>query len=418
MGIFIQRNGIKDGPFNGDQIKALVAEGKLSFDDLAFVPGNADWLPLKNFPALVSAVFPSLDGNPPQFAFNRNNDLRSDVLKWFVGPRGESYLRKWSKLEGDRKVSWNWAAWFGGPAWMFHRKMYRNGIIILAFWPLFMIVEYAASLPAIWGYWIMALINMGTGLYGNYLYKEHSEREVCKILTNEHDAAKAKARIISIGGTSVRGLLVLLMCFIAWQSIAWAIANRQTQQVAASMTTTSEQQIPQYDGEMTIAAFRQLENKWATQVGFPNWELVNQNRFDEFITKAKSDSSRLRALATDIRSINTVSVDPEVTNIILLFAEYIDTCAHYVNQQSSTVEGFKLYNANYTTMGAYAESAARALTGDLYGKAKEMQAAKRKNEVMLEQVNTLRLQIGEAHTSIVQQQARVKAYIQQQYGMQ
>src|SRR5687768_15953729 len=60
MGIFIQRNGVKDGPFKADQIKALVAEGRLSFEDLAFVPNNADWLPLKDIPELMSEIVPPL----------------------------------------------------------------------------------------------------------------------------------------------------------------------------------------------------------------------------------------------------------------------------------------------------------------------------------------------------------------------
>ena len=49
----------------------------------------------------------------------------------FIGSGALRYLHKFRKLEGGKKVTWNWAAFFLSPYWFFYRKMFKPGIIFL-----------------------------------------------------------------------------------------------------------------------------------------------------------------------------------------------------------------------------------------------------------------------------------------------
>ena len=48
----------------------------------------------------------------------------------FIGSRGNYYLERWRQVEAGNQIfaGFNWAAFFGGLAWLAYRRMFR------AFW--------------------------------------------------------------------------------------------------------------------------------------------------------------------------------------------------------------------------------------------------------------------------------------------
>lgn len=50
----------------------------------------------------------------------------------FVQHRAPAYVRKFTRQkDGDKKVGWNWAAFFLSPFWFFYRKIYKAGLLFL-----------------------------------------------------------------------------------------------------------------------------------------------------------------------------------------------------------------------------------------------------------------------------------------------
>lgn len=63
----------------------------------------------------------------------------------YIGAAAPRYIPKFYKLEQtDKKVSWNWAAFFFAPYWFFYRKLYALGAIFMA---VILIASAATTTP-------------------------------------------------------------------------------------------------------------------------------------------------------------------------------------------------------------------------------------------------------------------------------
>jgi hypothetical protein len=60
MDIFIARQGQREGPFTEEQVRAMLADGRLQPSDLAWRAGRSDWTPLSNL--LVNAPLAATRG--------------------------------------------------------------------------------------------------------------------------------------------------------------------------------------------------------------------------------------------------------------------------------------------------------------------------------------------------------------------
>jgi hypothetical protein len=61
-----------------------------------------------------------------------NADLNEKNIKAVVSSRiDEHYLNKFRKIDAQKMISLNWAAFFGGASWFFYKKMYKYGLILL-----------------------------------------------------------------------------------------------------------------------------------------------------------------------------------------------------------------------------------------------------------------------------------------------
>jgi GYF domain 2/Protein of unknown function (DUF2628) len=172
------------GPYSGNDITRLAADGRITASDWVCPEGASAWIEAKNEPTLGSLFRPRASmPQPPssgaapipaqeassakrkwkRFGFKPNalfqradqESIRED-LREFFGPRAEKYLAIYDKMRAANKshaVSWNWAAFFATYTWFFYRKMYLFGVclIVIQFavsfvFGIYGMVAYAAAL--------------------------------------------------------------------------------------------------------------------------------------------------------------------------------------------------------------------------------------------------------------------------------
>lgn len=171
-----------------------------------------------NFSRIVVNSFDLLGGVPKDQ--DLGDGVTADEAKNFVFANTHRYIPKFASLKDGKKVSWNWLAFLFPGAWMLSRKMYKYGIFSLMLsvignflaYPLaikyanlgiditrFTYENYnqvAESIPQI-GVLVIALAFLGSlidiavrvlsGLFGDYLYKNHTIKTVKNIKSESND---------------------------------------------------------------------------------------------------------------------------------------------------------------------------------------------------------------------------------------
>jgi uncharacterized membrane protein len=152
------------GPYNGQEIKKLAAEGLITATALVYPEGGSAWIEAKNEPTLgalfrsqapapqpssgiaaartVAQTAPSTDnaatpanvkrkrkrfGFDPRTLFQSADQeaVRNDLRDYF-GPHAEKYLAVYDKMQARNKpyvVTWNWPVFATFYPWQFYRKM-------------------------------------------------------------------------------------------------------------------------------------------------------------------------------------------------------------------------------------------------------------------------------------------------------
>ena len=177
-----------------------------------------------------------------------------DVAK-FVGSNTQRYLPKFKSLTGKSKSSWNWAAFLFPSGWLFFRKCYKPGLLVLLLSfastmfsiPMQVFISsvagalptsattadlYAALMQNLGNAGVFAWITQGAslllslgiriviGIWGDSIYKGHVISSILKIqkaddLLEDYDAA-----LIHKGGVNP---LMLLVAFLASQWCSYFI---------------------------------------------------------------------------------------------------------------------------------------------------------------------------------------------------
>ena len=126
----------------------------------------------------------------PQSASPRGHaTLQPDTLRDFIGLRSEPYLSHYAQLIGDGggaksvrpgqrlpfAASWLWPAFVLTVPWLFYRKMYTGGIILVAL-PILLDHVLPGSLFLGSGF----LIALTAGLCGKSWYLDHAAQRLAK----------------------------------------------------------------------------------------------------------------------------------------------------------------------------------------------------------------------------------------------
>ena len=123
--------------------------------------------------------------NPPRFT--------DEQALAFIGPRGNYYLPRWRQIEAEGKqfVGFNWAAFFGGLAWLLYRRMYRafwigfGACFALGFLEVFITDMMGVELPPAVDNALFVAIMVTFGVFGTYWYFQFANRIAAPLLASE-----------------------------------------------------------------------------------------------------------------------------------------------------------------------------------------------------------------------------------------
>jgi hypothetical protein len=124
-----------------------------------------------------------------------------EVRERLIGEKTEYYLPRFDKMETlNSFTDWNWCAFLFGITWMLYRKMYA---IAVAMYVLTQVLNLAgASL-------LSAVVWVGTGLVGNFLYMKDINRRTEKAMNMQPE--EREVYIEKNSGTGWIGIIVMLI---------------------------------------------------------------------------------------------------------------------------------------------------------------------------------------------------------------
>ncbi len=160
---------------------------------------------------------------------------KEEARKVFFGQRVTYYEKYYTKLqETKKKISWNWAAFFLNVYWFFSRKMYAYGILAMFSKAMFTLVGYnlynnmansnIQSLMIPWAILYM-LVDVGVGMFANYLYISHMESKIVYPGESELSNDDLVKVIVMRGGFTMSGIL---MCFLLSDLVIYGLQYLMT----------------------------------------------------------------------------------------------------------------------------------------------------------------------------------------------
>ncbi|WP_029520324.1 zinc-ribbon domain-containing protein [Persephonella sp. IF05-L8] len=127
-----------------------------------------------------------------------NPQLEKDIDLWsaYVQTKLDYYIPKFVKFKTqDKKVSWNWPAFFFSPLWFAYRKMLWYGVLVMIL----------SIIPL-----VGLIVSILSGIFGNYLYYRKTNEEVQKaLIQSKYLNTDPKIILAGKGGTSVANLFIL-----------------------------------------------------------------------------------------------------------------------------------------------------------------------------------------------------------------
>lgn len=138
-----------------------------------------------------------------------------DVNK-FVLTKVDYYSRKFEQIRNTgSKITWNWASFFFNVYWMLYRKMYAQaGIVFLLNFVVYM------SMPSGLDGILSLGLQVGVGMYGNYIYLKHIEKKLNDI--NNLDYGSREFMIRKKGGTSILAPILAVVLTVVAMVIIFA----------------------------------------------------------------------------------------------------------------------------------------------------------------------------------------------------
>lgn len=103
--------------------------------------------------------------------YSQNNSAIDADIVTLVGTKQEYYIPKFQQMKSqNKKISWNWVAFFFTPYWFMYRKMYGYGFATLGVAFLISLINAPIfSFLALGGYIFM-------GIFANYIYMQWLEK--------------------------------------------------------------------------------------------------------------------------------------------------------------------------------------------------------------------------------------------------
>ena len=133
----------------------------------------------------------------------------------------EYYAKQFTKLnEKSNALSWNWACFFFGPFWMIYRKMFANGLVVLA---LYIIASLLGTYTSNnYFYYFITLMSVTLPVFANKAYYSYykkiskkaegfSNDEKENYLTKKLGTSMAKSIITAVVASLISGIIATVM---------------------------------------------------------------------------------------------------------------------------------------------------------------------------------------------------------------
>jgi Protein of unknown function (DUF2628). len=116
--------------------------------------------------------------------FNTFDDSFKDDLRVFVGPRVDTYIKRWTAM-GHRKnkmISWHWPAFFVEGGWAGYRQTMTWAWVYIGITVIFKLIQDVTHLSAgIFNLATTLLLSIVYALFSNYLYLDYAVKRVTEI---------------------------------------------------------------------------------------------------------------------------------------------------------------------------------------------------------------------------------------------
>lgn len=102
--------------------------------------------------------------------YTQNNEYDAELAR-FIGENSQYYISKFNEMKRENKqTTWNWSAFLFTAYWLIYRKMYAQGIAVMA-------ISFIISLIGGGFSFLLGLaLDVAIGLYGNYIYEKQLEK--------------------------------------------------------------------------------------------------------------------------------------------------------------------------------------------------------------------------------------------------
>ncbi len=143
-------------------------------------------------------------------------EFDEEIIRLYVQSNADYYLAKWKLMSASgSKISWNWPAFFFSANWLGYRKMYLYAFI-------YILLNIGTLVPLL-GLLLWIVLWVGLGLYGNYLYAKKTYEDLLKLRASYSDENVFKQMVVKKGGTSVLGVIAVILMGILVYGILLAI---------------------------------------------------------------------------------------------------------------------------------------------------------------------------------------------------
>jgi hypothetical protein len=136
---------------------------------------------------------------------------RLEDARVFVGKNWEYYSRKWEAMHsGNRRMSWNWPAFFLPVFWLAYRKMYWQACLF----SVVAVVLDMIHVPAMGGIKLLYFISFAA--FANHVYRQHVSAKL-KQIRETNSPEQAQLELQRQGGTNAWaaiGVLVIIVLLI------------------------------------------------------------------------------------------------------------------------------------------------------------------------------------------------------------
>ena len=144
------------------------------------------------------------------------NQLEQDRAL-FVGAKYESYYQaQFEKITPKKQYAgFNIAAFFLGVVWLFYRKMYSYGFMVIGLIVVMGMVEILLGIES-------SGANIGLavafGMFGNTLYRHHVDQQIAK--TRQLGSGSVNTELENRGGTNIVAGSILLVIWLGLVALA------------------------------------------------------------------------------------------------------------------------------------------------------------------------------------------------------